>query len=489
MQFLCGPFLVFLPLAFGVYYLTPKKHRYLPLLIANYIFYGWNNIAAVPVLVLSTLITYLGGRILEKRSSRRLFALFFTLNILILAVFKYTNFAIGNVNRLAGLLLPGASPEGLISPVELLSPIGLSFYIFQSTTYLSDVYRKGMESERNFLRYAAFVSFFPSILSGPIQRSRELLPQLRQPEDFSFDHAYQGFLLLIWGFFQKIVISGQLAAISNQILDSYHSYKNIYFALAACCYSLYIYCDFSSYSDMACGVAQLLGFRVRPNFRNPYLAESLADFWNRWHMSLNNWFIENIYIPLGGSRKGKLRKYCNIMVVFLISGIWHGASWHFIFWGVLNGFLRVMGEILAPAREKLYALLKLEKNSFSMRFLRRACVFCMITLTWVFFRMPAMSAGVHVIREILAIRPIHLFDSGLLDLFTTGNDILWFIFTVTLFIVVQYLRKEEGRLYRVFMHQPLLLRCIAVAAAICICLFGLVSGAATFDTQFIYFQF
>lgn len=481
--------MILLPLVFFAYYLTPGKYRYLLLLAANYIFYGWNNLAAVPVLILSTLITYLGGRFLEKRPGRGIFAIFFTLNILILAVFKYTNFVILNVNKAVSILLPGIASEGLLSPVDLLSPIGLSFYIFQSTTYLSDVYRKGMAAERNFLRYAAFVSFFPSILSGPIQRSRELLPQLREPGEFSFDHACQSFLLLVWGFFQKIVISGQLAAISNQVFDNYHTYKNIYFLLAACCYSLYIYCDFSSYSDMACGVAQILGFRVRPNFRNPYLAENLADFWNRWHMSLNNWFIENIYIPLGGSRKGKLRKYFNVMVVFFISGIWHGASWHFIFWGVLNGFLRVMGEILTPAREKLYHLFKLERNCFSMRFLRRCCVFCLITLTWIFFRMPAMSAGIHVVREILTIRPIHFFDNGLLEFFASGKDIIWFIFTVALFIIVQYLRKEEGRIYRVFSHQPLLLRCLAVAAAICICLFCTVSGSATFDTQFIYFQF
>ena len=489
MQFLSGSFLIFLPLVFGLYFLAPKRYRYLLLLIANYVFYGWNNLSAIPILILSTLITYLGGRVLERSRKRWIFAVFFTLNIGILLLFKYTNFAIRNVNSVLRILLPGVNPEGILSPVDLIAPVGLSFYIFQSTTYLSDVFRKGMDAEKNLLRYATFVSFFPSILSGPIQRSRDLLPQLRQPDDFSSDRASEGFILLIWGFFQKIVISGQLAAIANEIFDGYHYYKNVYFLLAACCYSLYIYCDFSSYSDMACGVAQILGFRVQPNFRNPYLAESLSDFWNRWHMSLNNWFVENIYIPLGGSRKGKLRKYFNIMVVFFISGIWHGASWHFIFWGVLNGFLRILGEILAPARDSLYRVLKLKKESISMRVLRRMCVFFLITMTWIFFRMPNMSSGIAVVREILSIRPIHLFNSNLFDLFGTVQETLWFTFTTVLFLAVQYLRKEEGRLYRVFSRQHLFVRGAVVAIIICMCIFGLVSGSATFDTQFIYFQF
>lgn len=481
MQFVSLRFFAFLPICFLLYFVTKKEYRYLVLLVANFVFYGWDNLNAIPVLAAAIVLTWVGGLVLHKYKIRWVYALFFSATLLILVFYKYTGFMVENINLLA--------KRELFTAPSLLAPIGLSFFIFQSSSYLNDVSRKNMSPEKNLLRYAAFVSFFPTVMSGPIQRSRDILPQLKNPSEFSFERAKTGVLLLVWGFFQKIVVSGSLAAISDQIYNDYQSYDNVYFLLAAVCYSLYIYCDFSCYSDMACGVAQILGFDIRPNFRNPYLAENLADFWNRWHMSLNTWFVENIYIPLGGNRKGTVRKYLNILAVFFFSGIWHGASWNFIIWGLLNGVLRVLGEITAPLRKRIYAGLKIDETAGSIRIFKKLIVFSLITITWVFFRMPTLESAMYVINNMLFFQPISLANSELITLLGTSTDLLKFVLFLSVFLYVQYLRKEDGMFIRVWNCQPELVQHLLIAVAILVCIFAACSGTATFDTQFVYFQF
>lgn len=485
MQFISGTFLIFFAAAFAVCFLVKKEYRYLILLVANYVFYGWNNLSAVPILLLATLLTFAGGFVLERKKNRLIYGLFFAASICILLFYKYLNFFIDNVNVLLGL----AGSANSIERVDILTPLGLSFFIFQSTGYLNDVYRKGMPAERNFFRYAAFVSFFPTVVSGPIQLSRELLPQLKAPADFAFETARKGFLLLVWGFFQKMVICPQFAQIANKVFDAYQDYDNVYYLVAAVCYSFYIYCDFSSYSDMACGVAGILGFRVRKNFKNPYLSQSIGEFWNCWHMSLNTWFIENIYIPLGGSRKGTLRKYGNIFAVFLFSGLWHGASWSFIFWGVLNGVLRILEEILNPAIDKGMTLCKLSPQNRVVRFIRRGIVFGLITITWVFFRMPTVSSAVHIVKNMLLFYPSSLLSAHVGALFGSRLNIGIFATILLLFCLLQYARKEGGKLHTALHKSPAILQYIACAVMMAICVIIACSGTTTFDTQFIYFQF
>ncbi len=485
MQFISTSFLIFFFIAFSVYFMTKKKYRYLVLLVANYVFFGWNNLSSVPALLLATLITYIGGLVLAKKKSRGWYALFFTLSILILVFYKYFNFLIDNINLLTGWL--GSTKT--LEHIDILTPLGLSFFLFQSTGYLNDVYRKDMPSEKNFLRYAAFVSFFPTVVSGPIQNSRNILPQLENPGDFDFETARRGVFMLVWGFFQKMVICPQFANLSNLIFNQYENYDNVYYLVAAVCYSFYIYCDFSSYSDMACGIAQILGFHVSRNFKNPYLSTSIGEFWSRWHMSLNNWFIENIYIPLGGSRKGKFRKYRNIFLVFLFSGIWHGASWTFIVWGVLNGILRILEEMLTPIFDKALAICKLNKEHFAVRFIRRGFVFLLITITWVFFRMPDISSALHIVKNMLLFYPssVRSFDFG--SLFTYSLDIFIFGILLIVFSLMQYARKEDGKLNCVLAKTPAFLQTLVCALIIALCVLIACSGTTTFDTQFIYFQF
>lgn len=485
MQFISSSFLIFFLVAFSVFFMTKKKYRYLVLLVANYVFFGWNNLHSVPVLLLATGLTYGGGLVLSKKKSPVIYGLFFALSLLILVFYKYFNFLIDNVNLLAGWL--GRPTE--LEHLDILTPLGLSFFLFQSTGYLNDVYRKGMPAEKNFLRYAAFVSFFPTVVSGPIQKSRDLLPQLENPGDFDFENARKGVFMLVWGFFQKMVICPQFAGISNQIFNAYQDYDNVYYLIAAVCYSFYIYCDFSSYSDMACGVAQIFGFQVSRNFRNPYLSTSIGEFWNRWHMSLNNWFIENIYIPLGGSRKGKVRKYRNIFLVFFFSGIWHGASWTFILWGVLNGVLRILEELLMPLVDKALTRCRLSPEHSAVRFVKRAVVFLLITVTWVFFRMPNVSSALHIVKNMLIFYPTSLLSFRLDSLFAHTLDFPVFLALLLVFSLVQYARKEDGRLNCVLHKTPAFLQTVSCALMIAICVLIACSGTTTFDTQFIYFQF
>lgn len=296
MNYLSLEFYVFCPLFFLLYYMVPKQYRYIVILAGSYVFYGYKTPGFLVFLMITTAITYLGGMILERKKSRAILLFFFVANMSMLLVFKYTNFAIQNINYILSKL---AGNLTCINEKSIILPIGMSFFIFQSCTYLMDVYRKNVCAEKNILIYAAFVSFFPTILSGPIQKSRELLPQIKEPNEFESDEAKKGTILFVWGLFEKILVANNLSAIVNKVYSDYLNYDSIYYIIAAISFSIYIYADFSSYSDMARGISKIMGINIGKNFNNPYLSTTTSEFWNRWHTSLNSWFVENIYIPLG----------------------------------------------------------------------------------------------------------------------------------------------------------------------------------------------
>ncbi|MBQ9234363.1 MAG: MBOAT family protein [Lachnospiraceae bacterium] len=479
MNFLSLKFLLFFVILFVIYYIVPKKYRYIIIFIGSYIFYGSYSVKFLGILIVTTVITYIGGLLLEKNPSRGIYAIFFIINIAVLAGFKYTNFVIENINKIASANL---------RELNIILPVGLSFYIFQSTTYLGDIYRKGFKAEKNIIRYAAFVSFFPTILSGPIQKSRNLLPQIKNPGDFDADRATAGFILFSWGFFEKTMISNRLAVIIDQVYNNYAVYSGMYYLIAAVSFSLYIYADFSSYSDMARGISKMLGIEVDRNFNNPYISTTTGEFWNRWHSSLNEWFVENIYIPLGGNRKGKLRKYINMMIVFFISGLWHGADWNFIAWGVINGLFVVIGQMLKPVKSKIYTSIKVDEEAQSIRFIRQAVTFLLITITWVFFR-NGIWESLHIIRRMLFFEPSRIFNPDLLNLGGDTAKTFLTIFAVIIFIIVQLKRKDESKSYELFKKQPMLLRAMLIALVLCVSIFASFSGSTELNTKFLYFNF
>ena len=485
MNYLSVLFLGFLLVFAVIYYLTPAKYRYIALFLGSYIFYGSGHPEMLITLIGLTIISYFGGLAIEKKHSRLAYVVSFCLEIAVLVVFKYTNFILFNYNALADMF----NPEMRLN-VEwnILLPVGLSFIVFQTCAYLSDVYRGKIEAEKNIIRYASYAAFFPTVLSGPIQKARILLPQIRKPREFDFEQAQKGTLLFVWGAFEKILVANNLNIIVNRILGDYSNHSSMELLVAACCFSLYIYADFNSYSDMARGVAKLLNIDVGRNFKNPYISKTTAEFWNRWHVSLNDWFIENVYIPLGGNRKGTVRKYINVLIVFLISGLWHGAQWHFVIWGLLNGILVVAGQIVLPFKKKIYKRINVSEEAESIVFIRQLIVFLLITMTWMFFNSEAADAF-GICKGIVLFDFVSIFDPSLLEI--SGSAVTTFITGIVtmIFILVQRARQNEAVEYIRYRNQPFLIQCLIVAILILICVFGACDTDAFVDAAFLYFQF
>lgn len=363
MLFNSSQFLIFFPLVVLIYFIIPQKIKYLWLLAASYYFYmSWNAKYAL-LLLFSTVVTYLCGLLIEKvkrcqweekrktKYKKLILISGFVLSLLLLSYFKYTNFVGGLANRVFTLLHIALK----IPRFDILLPVGISFYTFQALGYIMDVYRDEIYAEKNFFRYALFVSFFPQLVAGPIERSGNLLKQLSSPARFSYDRAKDGVYLMLWGFFLKIVIADRIALFVDTVYGDYMKYGGWYLVVATVLFAFQIYCDFYGYSTITMGAAWVLGVRLMENFNAPYLATSVSDFWRRWHISLTTWFRDYLYIPLGGNRKGKLRKYINKMIVFAASGLWHGSSLAYVLWGgyqwVVSGYRRGAEAFARQARQ------------------------------------------------------------------------------------------------------------------------------------------
>ena len=383
-------FWLIFPFIFGIYWLIPAKWnqwRKVFLVMASYLLYmNWKPAFAL-VLLGVTLVTYWGGQVLERKDERekitvkrkRLVWLFGLIGLLPLLVFKYYNFLNDSLTEgLAAIGLKFALP-GLNWAV----PVGISFFTFQAVGYMLDVYHERVKAEKNLLDYVLFVSFFPQVTSGPISTAEELMPQIKAAHKFGYEQGKQGLKYLLWGMFIKLVIADRLGLFVDTVYANYVHYSGATCFVASIFYTLQIYCDFAGYSLMAIGIARTLGFNLIDNFRRPYFAVSVTDFWKRWHISLTRWLTRQIYIPLGGSRCSKVRTYWNILVTFLVSGIWHGANWTFIFWGVMHGILQIM--------EKTLGLQKYEGDNWAVKSIRIVITFLLVNFAWVFFRMPNIS--------------------------------------------------------------------------------------------------
>jgi D-alanyl-lipoteichoic acid acyltransferase DltB (MBOAT superfamily) len=341
MLFNSAQFLIFFPIVTLVYFVIPEKIRYIWLLLSSYYFYMcWNAEYALLILT-TTVITYFSGILIEKikksdageagktRKKKMVVSLSVVCNLAILFYFKYTNFALA----VMGDIFSRVNIQMNIPQFDVILPVGISFYTFQALSYTMDVYRDDIYAEKNFFRYALFVSFFPQLVAGPIERSKNLLKQLAVPKKFDFDMAREGLLLMLWGYFLKMVLADRIAIFVDTVYGEPETYAGYYLILATVFFAFQIYCDFAGYSTIAMGAAKILGINLMGNFDAPYLSVSVAEFWRKWHISLTSWFKDYLYIPLGGSRKGKVRKYVNKMIVFLVSGLWHGASFAYVIWG------------------------------------------------------------------------------------------------------------------------------------------------------------
>ena len=385
-------FIVLFPFIFLLYYAIPSKYsktRNIYLLFSSYLLYMMWGPALSLVLFGVTVVTFFSAISVEKaKSPKRVLTIGVLLSLLPLAFFKYFNF----INDSIGHVL---SMVGLSSPLPGLNwaiPIGISFYTFQALGYLWDVYYKRQEAEHDFLTYALFVSFFPSILSGPINKASLVIPQLKNLRPyFDYSKAVVGLKMLLWGMFMKVVVADRVALYVDTVLDGYTHYTGLSCLVASFFYTIQIYADFAGYSLMAIGTGKVLGFELTENFRRPYFAVSVTEFWHRWHISLSTWLKDYVYIPLGGSRCSKARNYWNIFVTFLVSGIWHGANWTFIVWGCIHGICQILEKILGQQKCKYGWLGKTIKIIIT---------FLIVNFAWLFFRMPTLSKACGVIGRI-----------------------------------------------------------------------------------------
>ena len=485
MSFQSLGFLLFFPCCCLVYYALPQRMRPGWLLAASYFFYLCCGVQFAALLAVVTLASYALGRALEQARSRRGRRLLLAAGVMgaagVLAVFKYTGFALQAAADLLHLLgFAFAPPE-----FSLVLPVGLSFYTFQVIGYLTDVYRGDIPAERSLVRYGLFVSFFAHILSGPIARGGQLLPQLEKPAPFDAAGVRDGLLLMLWGYFEKMVVADRAGLVVDTVFGDYAAYGGVERLLAAVLYSVQLYADFAGYSHIAQGAAGVLGIRLADNFRQPYLAQNVRDFWGRWHLSLSGWLRDYIYIPLGGSRRGRLRQYLNLLATFLVSGLWHGAAWHFVFWGGLHAAYQIAARLTVPLRARINL-----GQGVLPRWARRLVTFGLVTVAWVFFRADSVHQALSYLGGIAGwFDPWAFTDGTLLTLGLDGWG--WFVLFcgVLALFFVDCLHERGIRLRPVFARQPVVYRwliCYAALAAVLV--FG-IWGPGYAAADFVYFQF
>lgn len=444
------PFMIFFPAVVMLFFLIPHRYRYIWLLFCSYFFYASQDQSAVVLLMVSTVITWSAGRLVynaKTESGKRLYiAAGFILNLFILMYFKYSGFIMS---------LFGTGKE-----FSLILPAGISFYTFQSLTYIMDCYRGEVEPEHNILKYALFVSFFPCILSGPIERAKNLLPQISEEQKWDAVRVKEGLFLMLWGYFLKMVIVGRLSILTDLVYSGTGTlngrYSGIPMIIALIAYSFQIYCDFAGYSFIATGAARVLGFKVMKNFRQPYLAVSVSDFWRRWHISLSTWFRDYLYIPLGGSRKGTVRRYINIMIVFAVSGIWHGATLNFLVWGLLFGIYQVLGYALRPVKERAGMLFKQSSKEGPGRIISVVFTYALVSVTWIFFRAGSVPLAIDELCRTFSDIRLSQFTDGTVTGLGLGSFNLIFVIAalVMLFVVDIMCEKKNCEVYSLLDRAP-----------------------------------
>ena len=465
-------FLIFLPIVVALFYLLPQKARWLMLLAASCVFYMWFVPKYILILLVTIVIDYSAGILMERyadqpKKKKTFMVISIVSTLTVLVIFKYLNFLTANLDQLCASL---GKETHLVTHIIL--PIGLSFHTFQSMSYVFEVYRGHQKAERHFGYYALYVMFFPQLVTGPIERPGNLLRQLHEEKRFNYDNISKGMRLILFGFFAKMVVADHLGEYVDEVfghLDEYNSWTVL------CCmvfYSFQIYCDFFGYSTIALGSAKLMGFDLMDNFKTPYLAKNIAEFWHRWHISLSTWFRDYVYIPLGGSRVKFGRWAFNILVVFVLSGIWHGAAWTFLLWGLAHGLLHIVEKVLRdkmPLKEPQSKWLRVSVDAL--------CVlktFVLVTLFWVIFRATDFE---HL--KAIFVTAFTNFDGG--EQMSVKPGMWIYLGVLILFDVL--LRNSRFDVW--CEDKPLVLRWLVYAVLV----FMVICCSSVYNFPFIYFQF
>ncbi len=482
-------FLIFFVVVVSTYFLINSKYRWILLLAASYYFYMSWNPTYILLIVLSTVVDYFASLKMaeqetkEKRKKYLLLSLFVNLGLLFF--FKYYGFfnnSVSSVVRAFNMNL------GLPN-FDLLLPVGISFYTFQTLSYTLDVYRGDKEAEKHFGIFALYVSFFPQLVAGPIERSTRLLPQFRKKIDFDSARVASGLQLMLWGYFKKVVVADRLALYVNGVYNNLEGLRGITLILATVFFAFQIYCDFSGYSSIAIGAARVMGFDLMTNFRRPYFAKSIPEFWRRWHISLSTWFKDYLYIPLGGNRVSKIRYYFNLFITFLVSGLWHGAAWTFVIWGALHGFYQIISISTAQFRKNIKDKIGLSNLPTLNKWWQILATFALVNFGWIFFRANSFSDAIYVVNNLFVSLGTQLSSWQNLKAAVVGYGLnqyeLILAFAVILIMEIVHLMQRQGSVREFLNQKPLLFRWAAYYGLVIIILAFGVYGEA----EFIYFQF
>ena len=467
-------FLLFFPIVCLLYFLLPGKWRSVWLLAASYYFYMCWNARYAALIAFSTIVTYSCALLMEKHQAkairRSVMLLGLCTNLGILAFFKYFGFFGDIFDRVVAML--GIAVR--MPRFDVLLPVGISFYTFQALGYMLDVYRGRIAAERSLWRYALFVSFFPQLVAGPIERSQNLLSQVNRENRWNAQRALEGLLIMTLGFFEKLMIADRACLYVDAVYGNWYAASGVQIVLATIAFAFQIYGDFGGYSHIAIGAAKIMGFDLMDNFRQPYFAVSVRDFWRRWHISLSTWFRDYVYIPLGGSRVSGVRRAMNTMITFTISGLWHGAAMNYVVWGAMNGALQIV-EGWFPAR--------VHKSGLS-RILRSIVTFIVIDITWLFFRVNALSTGIKMLRRVA----FSFFAMPVSTGFSAWQSVM-LITSIIALLAIDLIHERGGSIVRSAKRlHPILLGAVLMAVMYGILVFGM-WGSVRSAQAFIYFQF
>lgn len=474
-------FFLFFPAVVAVYWIIPTKFKWIWLLAASYVFCISWDIRAGIALFLVTVISYISGVLLDNFVQK--FRALFCVGVILLCVSPLLLF------KVMGLFMREYIADNNIS---LVLPLGFSFYVFQAVGYLIDVYRKKVNAEKNFGKYSLFLAFFPRFLSGPIERYDKFNEQISDVPNSSFDYnqTKNGLILMMWGYFQKMVVADNLTILVNQIYDEWNQYSGTVVAVGTVLYAIQLYADFAGYSNIAMGAARILGFSLSENFRQPYMATSIKDFWRRWHISLSAWLRDYIYISLGGNRKGRLLKYVNIFLTFVVSGLWHGTSWSFVAWGMIHGGYQIAGEFHQKITGRLSKLFNIKKSHFLYKFGQRITVFLLVDIAWLFFRADGLKTAISMLRHcILDVELRDLINGKFFYMGLHQVEVIVLFIAIMMMIIVDILHEKEFHFREWLIKQKIFIRWTCYVVMFCVLVIAATRQIGADASQFIYAQF
>lgn len=474
-------FAIFFPIVFLLYWLVSKhlRARNALILVSSYVFYGWWDWRFLSLIIISSFVDFFVGQKLykteEPKKRKALLLLSLLVNLGFLVYFKYTNFFIETF--VDSFRLFGKELE--VSTLNIILPVGISFYTFQTLSYTIDIYRKQFKPTKDWLSFFAFVAFFPQLVAGPIERASHLLPQFHKIHKFNYKQVKSGLLLMAFGLFKKMVIADRAAILVNQVYNNPTDYYGYEIIIATLLFAFQIYCDFSGYSDIAIGAARTMGFDLMKNFDSPYFSKSITEFWRRWHISLSTWFRDYVYIPLGGSRKGKYKTYANLFIVFVVSGLWHGAAMTFIIWGAIHGLIIVIEKACTKLRKRIFT----SKKHILNYLVALPLTFFIVCVAWVFFRANSFHDAVQLIKNsINTDTSQNIFNLGLVK-----PELNLLFIMIVLLLVFEILHKRISALIVLEKLYLPLRWSFYLTIVFCILIFG-IYGENTVK-EFIYFQF